>query len=159
MLRSFVDATVAAAMVSWVVIGVQCDPRSPVPAPQLPPGQSVVVSSPQYSESHYVQELAKRFQWDAEVTTSVGTRCDLVSSQYAIEVDWPHNAYEAVGQSLHYSTELGKPPAMLFLVASDSDSDRKFVVDRVGKVARDYGITVLWYDISSGDLLVQPETE
>lgn len=43
-------------------------------------------------------------------------RVDLVSSDYAIEVDRLENFHEAIGQALHYAKETGKKPAVAFFV-------------------------------------------
>lgn len=41
-----------------------------------------------------------------EVPTKSGSRADCVSDTHAIEVDWPKKWAEAIGQSLHYASEL-----------------------------------------------------
>lgn len=41
-----------------------------------------------------------------EVPTKSGARADCVSATHAIEVDWSKKWAEAIGQSLHYASEL-----------------------------------------------------
>ena len=123
--------------------------RSPTIAPTVnAPTQSILERSPQ-TESHneplYTQQIAKQFGWQAEVRTSIGTRCDLLTEQYAIEVEWPRKCYEAVGQCGHYSVELGREPAVLFLL-SDDESERDYVVDRIGRLCEQWQIRIFWYD-------------
>jgi hypothetical protein len=98
-----------------------------------------------HSEPWYTQAIAKQYGWQAEVRTSIGTRCDLLSDSLAIEVEWPSKPFEAVGQSLHYSEQLGKQPAILFLLSDRATYEQQFVLKRVGEVAGRHGIRVLWY--------------
>lgn len=103
------------------------------------------------TEPAYTQIIAKQMDWEAEVRTSIGTRCDLVSDTLAIEVEWPSKPYEAVGQSLSYAQLLDKQPAILFL--QRDQSDRKFVQDRVGKVCDRLAIQIIWYDVPSKKII------
>lgn len=110
-------------------------------------------SSHQHTETYYTQLIAEQCNWEAEVRTSIGTRCDLVSQQYSIEVEWPHKPYEAIGQSLHYSSELDKEPAILFLLSDQAASERAFVLARVGRIVEQYGIKVFWFDTTQDTFL------
>ena len=105
-------------------------------------------------EPNHTKELAVITGGKAEVTTPVGTRCDLVSDTHTIEVEWASKAYEAIGQSLHYSLELAKEPGILFLV--ESDKDIEFASVRANKVCRLYKIDVWWYNVKT-KVLHSPE--
>ena len=59
-----------------------------------------------------------------EVPVKYG-RVDLVSDDYAIEVDSPENFHEAIGQALHYARETGKKPAVAFFIADRTSGDRE----------------------------------
>jgi hypothetical protein len=61
----------------------------------------------------------------AEVPMVDKTRCDCLTSAYAIEVDFGRKWAEAIGQSLHYSRLTGKDAGIL-LILKDA-SDRKYV--------------------------------
>lgn len=113
---------------------------------QFPPENAPETLEKQHNEPYYTQKIASERGWKAEVKTSVGTRCDLVSEEYAIEVEWPEKPYEAVGQSLHYAIELGKKPAIMFLVSEESQV--QFVESRIGKVSRQANIALMWYDLN-----------
>lgn len=52
-------------------------------------------------------------------------RVDLLSSDYAIEVDSPDNFHEAIGQALHYAKETGKKPAVAFFIAHRQPGDQE----------------------------------
>jgi hypothetical protein len=59
-----------------------------------------------------------------EVPVKYG-RVDLLSSDYAIEVDSPENFHEAIGQALHYAKETGKKPAVAFFIADRKRGDEE----------------------------------
>lgn len=59
-----------------------------------------------------------------EVPVKYG-RVDLLSDEYAIEVDSPENFHEAIGQALHYARETGKKPAVAFFIADRQTGDRE----------------------------------
>ena len=59
-----------------------------------------------------------------EVSVKYG-RVDLLSDDYAIEVDNPDNFHEAIGQALHYAKEPGKKPAVAFYIADKKSGDRE----------------------------------
>lgn len=105
------------------------------------------------NEVFYTQLIARQLGWRAEVRTSIGTRCDLVSEQHCVEVEWPsRKCFESVGQVLHYSRELGKSPAILFLLSEKSPLERSFVLERIGDVAVDHGIEIWWFDTTTEHL-------
>lgn len=59
-----------------------------------------------------------------EVSVKYG-RADLVSSDYAIEVDRLDNFHEAIGQALHYAKETEKKPAAAFFVPAREAVNRE----------------------------------
>lgn len=58
-----------------------------------------------------------------EVPVKYG-RADLVSDDYAIEVDKLDNFHEAIGQALHYAKETGKKPAIAVYIVDHRQVDR-----------------------------------
>ncbi len=50
-------------------------------------------------------------------------RADLLTSDYAIEVDRLENFHEAIGQALHYAKETGKKPAVAFFIIDPKPGD------------------------------------
>ena len=50
-------------------------------------------------------------------------RVDLLSDEYAIEVDRLENFHEAIGQALHYARETGKKPAVAFFIPDQKHGD------------------------------------
>ena len=96
------------------------------------------------TEVWYVEQLAAQNGWQSEVTTSIGTRCDLLTDKLAIEVDWPNKTFEAIGQSLHYAEQLDREPGIIFLVRNAGD--REYIIKRVGNISANCGIKLFWCD-------------
>ncbi len=121
----------------------------------LGPRKQLPYSSPsplaKKHELYYSNLIAKKYQWKSSVLTPSRTECDIVTPTLAIEVEWSTKPYEAIGQSLHYSQELGLEPGMLFLLSSEKP-DKAYVLARVGKVCRKYRISLWWYDVETGRL-------
>lgn len=78
------------------------------------------------TELEECQRLASRYQAETEVRLWDETRVDLLSDEFAIEVDWPHKWAEAIGQSLYYAEVTGRKPAVILLV-KDAARERRFV--------------------------------
>lgn len=77
-----------------------------------------------YSEKWYEQKFNAHIGGKS-TRLKDGTICDSVTDEYAIEVDFARKWYEAVGQSLHYSTVTGKKPGILLIM--ESIKDRKYL--------------------------------
>ena len=60
------------------------------------------------SERYYQEKLAREIGGRVEVVMKDGTRCDILTSSYAIEVDFAKKWAEAIGQSLNYAMHTGK---------------------------------------------------
>jgi len=87
--------------------------------------------------------LAPKYKAQTEVRLWDGTRADLVSDNYAIEVDWASKWAEAIGQSLYYSSVTGKKPGIVLLV-KDLAKEERFIY-RCQTVCARCGIT-LWLE-------------
>lgn len=68
-----------------------------------------------------------------------GTRVDILTKEYAIEVDFADKWYEGVGQALYYSIKTNKKPALVLII--EKDSHEKYL-DRLKMVAEKYGIKI-----------------
>lgn len=74
------------------------------------------------SELDACRRLSSANNWLVEVVLTDGSRCDLVSPDYAIEVDWAKSKWkEAIGQAVYYSLWLEKKPAVLLLTKDEVD--------------------------------------
>jgi len=106
------------------------------------------------SETWYNTVIAENYGWQQSVRTPVGTECDIVTEDSAIEIEWAraHKSYEALGQALHYADQLAKRPGILFLLRGDDRDERQKIMERIGPVCVRLGVTVQWYDCKSGEL-------
>ena len=61
---------------------------------------------------------------ESEVRTTQGTRCDCLTSEYAVEVDFDQKWAEGLGQALHYGVEFDRQPAVLLIIKDHDGKDR-----------------------------------
>ena len=100
-------------------------------------------SQTKQKESYYQHEFAVKMDGQTEVRLSNGTRADIVTDKYAIEVDFGAKWAEAIGQSLSYGIVLEKQPGIL-LVLKGEDEIR--FLERLMPVAIKHGIQVWIWD-------------
>jgi len=74
-------------------------------------------------ESYYQDKFAKIVGGETEVVLSDGTRADIVTKNYAIEVDFADKWAESIGQALNYGRLLNKEAGIL-LVVKGREEDR-----------------------------------
>ena len=122
------------------------NPRiTPVPAPKIGTGAS---TPKKLSEAFYRDYWAKKKGGlRTEVRCPDGTRCDIVSDKYAIEVDWAYKWYEGFGQALWYGFQLNKKPSLLLILRSSADS--KYVI-KAHSLAKHHGIDLQVATIGPG---------
>ena len=104
---------------------------------------AVAFSQTRQRESYYQREFAKVIGGETEVVLEDRTRCDIVTNNYAIEVDFAEKWAESIGQSLHYEEILGKQAGVLLVM--EGTKDERFL-DRLMPIAAKYGITVWTWD-------------
>jgi len=68
------------------------------------------------TEIEEARKLAPKYHAKTEVVLSDGSRVDLLSDEYAIEVDWAPKWAESIGQSVHYGLLTGRKPAVILLL-------------------------------------------
>ena len=99
-------------------------------------------SQTKQNEKYYQDKFAKIVNGETEVRLDDGTRADIVTDKYAIEVDFGAKWAESIGQSLSYAIQLEKKAGVL-LVISGEDEIR--FLDRLMTVAVEHGIQVwIW---------------
>ena len=74
-----------------------------------------------------------------EVSVTFG-RVDILTDEYAIEVDHVHKFHEGIGQALHYAYETGKKPGLALFIDGERDTKEKF--NYAKKLANSLGIKV-----------------
>lgn len=74
--------------------------------------------SPLYEKDyvHYIQSL---IGGETEVAVD-GGRIDLLTDEYAFEIEWASNWKEAIGQSLWYGLNTNRKPAIILILKDDS---------------------------------------
>ena len=90
----------------------------------------------------------------SEVRTSQGTRCDCLTSEYAVEVDFDQKWAEGLGQALHYGVEFARPPAVLLIIKDHDGKDRSKYKQRLQSTiaGADLGVKVFYINTSDYDL-------
>lgn len=100
------------------------------------------------SERFYQEKFAKEIDGQVEVIMKDGTRCDILTSTHAIEVDFARKWAEAIGQCLHYSSHTGKKPAVALIVLDQSDDK---YINRVKQISSDFNLDIKIYQIDGND--------
>lgn len=87
------------------------------PIPRIEPAYTAEF----YSEDDFVNYINIFFQGEKEYRLEDATRVDILTDTLAIEVDFAHKWYEAVGQAAHYSRMTGKDPAVVLIARREKD--------------------------------------
>ena len=84
----------------------------------------IVTSSSQAleKEKYYSDKFCEEMSGQADYTLQDKSRVDCLTETHAFEVDWADGmkVYEAIGQSLYYSSQTGKLPGILLLIRKDN---------------------------------------
>ena len=73
-------------------------------------------------EKYYSDKFCEEISGQADYTLQDKSRVDCLTDTHAFEVDWADGmkVYEAIGQSLYYSSQTGKLPGILLLIRKDN---------------------------------------
>lgn len=91
-----------------------------------------------HKEKYYQKIFCNKMNGTIEYTLKDKSRVDCLTSSYAIEVDFANNWAESIGQSLFYSIETNKAPAVL-LITEQEQKDIKYI-KRFKKVSKKFNI-------------------
>jgi len=72
------------------------------------------------NENFYADKIQKAIGGEREVSVSNG-RVDLVTNEYAFEIEWAWNWKEAVGQSLWYGLQTNKKPGIILIMRQNAE--------------------------------------
>lgn len=72
-------------------------------------------------ESHYRDIWCDAQNGQIEYWLADRTRVDCLTDEYAVEVDFADNWYEAVGQSQYYAHKTGKKPGIVLIMENPKD--------------------------------------
>ncbi len=93
-------------------------------------------------EKNWVEALTIALNGQAEVTVPYG-RVDVLTSTYAIEVDYLHKFKEGIGQALHYGEVKGITPGLALIyerTTSESESDLAAKIQHIESICASKGI-------------------
>ncbi|MBC2594642.1 hypothetical protein H5P28_10260 [Ruficoccus amylovorans] len=74
----------------------------------------------QHPESYYQDRAAVLLHGQTEISLPNGTRCDILTDEYAIEVDFADKWAEAIGQSLNCAAQTGRRAAIILIIEKPS---------------------------------------
>ena len=102
------------------------------------------------NESFYSEKFCNEMSGQSEYTLKDLSKVDCLTDTHAFEVDWADGmkVYEAIGQSLYYSSETGKLPGILLLIRKKNSEKHLRKVREVIK-AFDLPIELLVLDVTS----------
>lgn len=118
-------------------------PEEPLPLPTTP----ILAEAQRAAERVIVEQIRHKYNAESEVRLFDGTRVDMLSFDYAYEVDFAAKWAEAVGQALWYAIVTGRRPAIVLLVRPGGLDDRYLY--RCLAVAARCGIAVFTEDANS----------
>jgi hypothetical protein len=101
---------------------------------------------PKQLESYYQINFADTINGIREYRLPDGTRVDIVTDTFAIEVDFASKWSQSVGQVIYYGEILNKKPAILLVI--NGKLEDRFVI-RLVRVAAKTGITVWLLDYTT----------
>jgi len=95
-----------------------------------------------------VERLAPKYGGKTEVVLWDRTRVDILTPEYAIEVDYakPGKHFECVGQATYYAIVAHRKPGIILLRRGKEDDER---IHRTQVVCAKYGI-MLWVEDAEG---------
>jgi hypothetical protein len=97
-------------------------------------------SEQDFQKAFYVQYFQR--DGDLEVPVKYG-RVDILTHDFAVEVDRLSKFHEGIGQALHYGAETGRQPGLALFVIDPDERDRE-KLHYIRKLCTIYGIRV-WY--------------
>lgn len=90
-------------------------------------------------ERHYQDIFAAQVSGRTEVAAGDGTRCDILTDSYAIELDFARKWGEAIGQSLNYGFQFNRQAGILLIL--ENPSNRKHLI-RVNSSIQHYALPI-----------------
>ena len=102
------------------------------------------------NEAYYSEKFCNEMSGQSEYVLKDLSRVDCLTDTHAFEVDWAEGmkVYEAIGQSLYYSSETGKLPGILLLIRKENSEKHIRKIREVIK-AFDLPIELLELDVTT----------
>lgn len=106
-------------------------------------------------ERHYQDIFAAQIGGRTEVTAGDGTRCDILTDSYAIEVDFARKWGEAIGQCLNYGFQFNRQAGIVLIL--EKPSDRKHLI-RVNSIIQHYDLPIKVWEVLAYEQSSAPAT-
>lgn len=107
-------------------------------------------------ESSYQANFAKTIpNAQTEVVAPDGTRCDILTDEYAIEVDFADKWAEAIGQSLNYAIQFNKRAGIVLII--ESQNDYKYVI-RLNTIINHFKLPIKLWNIEPTEVIKNKNT-
>jgi len=74
-----------------------------------------------HPEKWYQEKWCERRGGQVEVALQDRTRCDCITAEYAVEVEFANKWKEALGQALHYSLLTSRKAGIVLILEAESD--------------------------------------
>lgn len=97
-------------------------------------------------EREYQDYFASEIGGKTEVIAGDGTRCDILTDEFAIEVDFGDKWGEAIGQSLNYGFQFNRQPGIALILETQEDY-RYFL--RVNSIIEHYKLPIIVWAIKA----------
>lgn len=92
-----------------------------------------------HPERWYQQQWCEQQGGQTEVVLPDRTRCDCLTSTYAVEFDFGNKWAEAIGQALHYAIQTGKKAGIVLIL--EKEKDRKYWI-RLNTIIQHYDLPI-----------------
>lgn len=89
----------------------------------------------QSSEATWISAFALGVGGSREVVLDHG-RADVLTAEFAFELDWFEKWHEGIGQALHYSTDTGKRPALALMIRAPEWPLDDATLSKLGEIDR-----------------------
>ena len=105
------------------------------------------------NEAYYSEKFCNEMSGQSEYVLKDLSRVDCLTDTHAFEVDWAEGmkVYEAIGQSLYYSSETGKLPGILLLIRKENSEKHIEKVQKVNKF-HDLDIKIMTLNITTEEI-------
>lgn len=107
-----------------------------------------------HREKCYQNFFAKRMNGTTEVLMPDNTRCDILTENLAIEVDFAPKWAEAIGQSLHYAKMVNRQAGIVIVIRKKIDH---LHVKKLLGVIQEYNLPIQVFQLEVKDLAVCKE--
>jgi hypothetical protein len=107
-----------------------------------------------HREKCYQNFFAKRMNGATEVLMPDNTRCDILTENLAIEVDFAPKWAEAIGQSLHYAKMVNRQAGIVIVIRKKIDH---LHVKKLWGVIQEYNLPIQVFQLEVKDLALCKE--